>query len=86
MDKLDQVLADALRNASVKDPQVEVHALDLPGEVFVLVSSETLRTLPEEDRQRIAWEAIADALSPEDQIRIRYVVTNPDELSDAANS
>ena len=56
-------------------PTIKVHSTAF-GKVTVEVTSPTFKNMPEHERQRLVWEAIANKLDPNEQRAIEFVFTN----------
>ncbi len=56
-------------------PEINVHSTAF-GKVTVVVTSPTFKKMPEHERQRLIWEAIANQLAPNEQRAIEFVFTN----------
>lgn len=56
-------------------PVIEVHSTAF-GKVTVVVTSPTFKEMPEHERQRRVWEAIATEMDPNEQRAIEFVFTN----------
>ncbi len=64
-----------LEGLGLDAPAIEIHPTAF-GKITVVVTSRTFQDMPEHERQRRVWEAIANDLDPGEQGAIEFVFTN----------